>query len=80
MINWIQGHVDKNSLVDLTPVFDDYKNHMINLKNRHGIQPKKLVQVNILDTVQGTGPDKHCVQPKKLVQVHIVYSLRNCFR
>ncbi len=47
MINWIQGHVDKNFLVDLTPVFDDYKNHMINLKHKHGIQPKKLVKVNM---------------------------------
>jgi len=39
--SWINKHVSSNSLVDLTPVFDDYKKHMTNIRTKYGIQAYK---------------------------------------
>merc|ERR1712059_180336 len=43
--NWIKSHVDENPLVDLTPVFKDYKNHIDELKKKFkdgaGMSPNK---------------------------------------
>ena len=32
--------MDKNQLIDLTPIFDDYKLHMTALKSQYGVKPK----------------------------------------
>lgn len=36
MVQWIQSHIEKNPLVDLTPVFDDYKKHLAELEQKFG--------------------------------------------
>jgi len=36
----ITKHVDRNPLIDLSPVFEDYQKHMKGIREKHGIQPK----------------------------------------
>jgi len=33
--DWIRSHVDENPLIDLTPVFKDYQNHITELKKKY---------------------------------------------
>ena len=35
--SWIKTHVDKNPLVDLTPVFKDYEKHIGNMRTKYNI-------------------------------------------
>ena len=40
--------MDKNQLIDLTPIFDDYKLHMTSLKSQYGVKPKTDKVKNIV--------------------------------
>ena len=45
-LNWINLHVEKNPLVDLTPVFKDYTKYMDDIESKYG--KSSTVEVNVL--------------------------------
>ena len=36
VLNWIKEHIDKNPLIDLTPVFRDYEKYMHEIEEKYG--------------------------------------------
>lgn len=42
-LNWIKLHIEKNPLVDLTPVFNDYTKHMKDVEGKYGKPTKSDV-------------------------------------
>jgi len=56
--SWINKHISSNSLVDLTPVFDDYKKHMTNIRTKYGIQAYKA-KVEDTKTASAEDSSKH---------------------
>lgn len=53
MTEWIKNHVDKNGFIYLTPIFEDYDKHLLELKEQFKIKDSNH-EVSINNTALGT--------------------------